>query len=119
MQVADSQRTARYSVQAMHWSAGRRQSLTIDIALMTNAGLNTVASGALGIGDLHFVLAVSPCCLDYSVAKDRGHTGRKPPVLGALGMRWPEQSRSFAAQRDNLAHVLAPYSHVSGKSCRA
>jgi len=32
------------------------------VALLTNAGLNTVASGALGIGDLHFVLAVSPCC---------------------------------------------------------
>jgi ubiquinone/menaquinone biosynthesis C-methylase UbiE len=32
------------------------------VALLTDAGLNTVETGAVGIGDLLFVLAVSPCC---------------------------------------------------------
>ena len=32
------------------------------VALLTEAGLNIVESGALEIGDLQFVLAVSPCC---------------------------------------------------------
>jgi ubiquinone/menaquinone biosynthesis C-methylase UbiE len=32
------------------------------VALMTDAGLNTVESGAVGIGDLQFVLAVAPGC---------------------------------------------------------
>jgi ubiquinone/menaquinone biosynthesis C-methylase UbiE len=32
------------------------------VALLNDAGLNTVESGALGVGDLHFVIASSPCC---------------------------------------------------------
>ena len=32
------------------------------VALLTEAGLNTVESGAVGIGDLQFVLASAPCC---------------------------------------------------------
>lgn len=32
------------------------------VALLTQAGLNTTRSGALGIGDLQFVLAAAPCC---------------------------------------------------------
>ncbi len=32
------------------------------VALLREAGLNIVESGALGIGDLHFVLAAAPCC---------------------------------------------------------
>ena len=31
-------------------------------ALLTEAGFMTVKSGAVGIGDLHFVLASAPCC---------------------------------------------------------
>ena len=31
-------------------------------ALLTEAGLKTLKSGAVGIGDLHFVLASAPCC---------------------------------------------------------
>jgi ubiquinone/menaquinone biosynthesis C-methylase UbiE len=31
------------------------------VALLTEAGLKTVKSGAVGIGDLHFVLASAPC----------------------------------------------------------
>lgn len=33
------------------------------VALLTGAGLNTVRSGAVGIGDLHFVLAEAPSCV--------------------------------------------------------
>jgi len=32
------------------------------VALLTGAGLKTVKSGAMGIGDLQFVLASAPCC---------------------------------------------------------
>ena len=32
------------------------------VALLTEAGLKTVESGAMGIGDLRFVLASPPCC---------------------------------------------------------
>ena len=32
------------------------------IAQLTEAGLNVVESGAVGIGDLQFVLAATPCC---------------------------------------------------------
>ena len=32
------------------------------VALLTEAGLKTVKSGAVGIGDLQFVLASAPCC---------------------------------------------------------
>lgn len=32
------------------------------IALLTEAGLKTFKTGAVGIGDLHFVLASAPCC---------------------------------------------------------
>jgi ubiquinone/menaquinone biosynthesis C-methylase UbiE len=32
------------------------------VVLLTDAGLNIVQSGGLGVGDLRFVLAVSPCC---------------------------------------------------------
>jgi ubiquinone/menaquinone biosynthesis C-methylase UbiE len=32
------------------------------VALLTEAGLNTVESGAVGIGDLQFVTASAPCC---------------------------------------------------------
>ena len=31
-------------------------------ALVSEAGLNSVESGAVGIGDLQFVLAAAPCC---------------------------------------------------------
>src|ERR1700730_3790801 len=32
------------------------------VALLTEAGLKTLKSGAMGIGDLQFVLASAPCC---------------------------------------------------------
>jgi ubiquinone/menaquinone biosynthesis C-methylase UbiE len=32
------------------------------VALLTQAGLNIAQSGAVGIGDLHFVVATAPCC---------------------------------------------------------
>jgi ubiquinone/menaquinone biosynthesis C-methylase UbiE len=32
------------------------------VALLGDAGLKTIHSGAVGIGDLHFVLASAPCC---------------------------------------------------------
>jgi ubiquinone/menaquinone biosynthesis C-methylase UbiE len=32
------------------------------VALLTEAGLNIAQSGAMGIGDLHFVVATAPCC---------------------------------------------------------
>jgi ubiquinone/menaquinone biosynthesis C-methylase UbiE len=32
------------------------------VALLTGAGLSALESGAVGIGDLQFVLAASPCC---------------------------------------------------------
>ena len=32
------------------------------IALLSEAGLNTIESGPVGVRDLHFVLATSPCC---------------------------------------------------------
>ena len=32
------------------------------VALLTEAGLKTVESGSVGVGDLRFVLASPPCC---------------------------------------------------------
>ena len=38
-------------------------SLTDILALLTGAGLKTVESGAVGVRDLHFVLAEATCCV--------------------------------------------------------